>query len=217
MIDTNLQENLHSKWEYLTHKLAIPTIESKTIFQDLIKRYSEEHRAYHNLNHIFQCYRELYKNYTYALWLAEDPELLQLALWYHDAIYDTHAKDNEMQSSKLATDSLGSILGTDKTTKLQNLIMATKHTSLPVTLDEKILVDVDLSILGQEPDLFDKYETQIREEYHWVPDDIFKSKRQEILQNFLDRPQIYLSEAFLRLEIMARSNLTRSLAKLIVN
>jgi len=93
--------------------------------------------------------------------------------------------------------------------------MATCHNALPDTQDAKVLVDIDLSILGAEAARFDEYENQVRAEFHWVPAFLFRRKRREILQGFLARPSIYSTTHFKnRLEKKARENLARSLGKL---
>ena len=80
------------------------------------------------------------------------------------------------------------------------------------TPDEALLVDVDLAIRGRPEARFDLYERQIREEYAWVPEDVFRQKRGEILRGFLGRPSIYQTEAFrAKYEAQARRNLARSL------
>jgi predicted metal-dependent HD superfamily phosphohydrolase len=78
-----------------------------------------------------------------------------------------------------------------------------------------VLVDVDLSILGATQSRFDEYERQVREEYGWVPEPIYRRKRREILESFLGRPAIYNTARFIgRYEQQARANLARSLARL---
>jgi predicted metal-dependent HD superfamily phosphohydrolase len=79
----------------------------------------------------------------------------------------------------------------------------------------QLLVDIDLSILGAAPERFDEYETQVRAEYRWVPDFMFKPKRREILGEFLARDRIYATPVLrAQLEAHARMNLARSIARL---
>jgi predicted metal-dependent HD superfamily phosphohydrolase len=92
--------------------------------------------------------------------------------------------------------------------------MTTRHDAVPSGADAESLVDVDLSILGAPPGRFDEYEQQIREEYAWVPDFVFRRKRAEILEGFLARPAIFSTAHFRsRYERQARENLARSLRK----
>lgn len=98
---------------------------------------------------------------------------------------------------------------------LEGMILVTKHSEAPQSGAEKVLVDIDLSILGQPEAVFDEYERNIRKEYEMVPDDQFRAGRAKVLESFLDRPTIYSTECFQqRYEERARANLVRSLAKL---
>lgn len=75
--------------------------------------------------------------------------------------------------------------------------------------------DTDLAILGAEPQRFDEYETQVRAEYAWVPDEIFRVKHQEILAGFLARKLIFNTPRLQQLfEHQARTNLAGSIENL---
>ena len=95
-----------------------------------------------------------------------------------------------------------------------SLVLDTKTHLASRHSDSVLLIDIDLSILGQKEDRFSEYERQIREEYSWVPGIIFRPKRASILRGFLDRPRIYSTEMFFaKYERSARANIERSLAK----
>jgi predicted metal-dependent HD superfamily phosphohydrolase len=133
---------------------------------------------------------------------------VELAIWFHDAIYDTRRSDNEQRSADWAVSSTGN-------SNLRALVMATRHEAVPEGIDAQVLVDVDLSILGAEPQRFDEYEVQVRQEYGWVPGMIYRRKRREILESFLERPTVYRTARFIeRYEPRARANLARSVARL---
>jgi predicted metal-dependent HD superfamily phosphohydrolase len=132
---------------------------------------------------------------------------VELAIWFHDAIYDTRRSDNEQRSADWAKSAVGESVGA--------LVMVTRHDAVPEAMDEKVLVDVDLSILGAPEVRFDEYEKQVREEYGWVPGFVYRRKRREILESFLARATIYNTPRFIeRYEPQARANLARSVAKL---
>ena len=174
--------------------------------------YSERHRAYHTLNHLSHCLDELED----ARHLANQPNQVEMALWFHDAIYDPKAKDNEQRSAELCRRTaketgLPEAFGR----KAYDLVLATQHHGAPEGDDARLLVDIDLSILGRPKDAFDEYETNIRKEYHFVPPDRYRSARSAILRSFLDRPDIYSTDFFRqKYETRARANLKRSLAYL---
>ena len=147
--------------------------------------------------------------------LAKQPEAVELALWFHDAIYDATAADNEERSAALAKECLTaagrSVLGQT----VAALVMATKLHNANVGSDAALVVDVDLSILGQNERRFAEYEAGIRAEYAWVAQKVFNTKRAEILQGFLKRQRIYTTEHFWRkYEVPARRNLERAIKSL---
>jgi predicted metal-dependent HD superfamily phosphohydrolase len=185
------------------------------LFHELVARYSEPHRFYHTLQHMRECFSVL----ALASHLASRPVEVQLALWFHDAIYDTRAHDNEEQSAHWAEQSLiAEGVESDVAVAVGKLVLATQHTFVPETEDAKLLVDVDLSILGAAEPRFTAYERQIRQEYSWVAEDAFRQRRADILVSLLNRSSIYRTGWFAsRLEVQARKNLARSLKELTVD
>lgn len=182
------------------------------LLAQLEARYAEPHRAYHTLQHLRECFEQLAPASKLAPHLPE----VQLALWFHDAIYDTRAGDNELRSAEWASAALTQA-GADAQAaqRVHALVLATQHAAVPEGPDAQLLVDVDLSILGAADARFDEYERQVRREYAWVPEEGFRSARARVLKSFLDRPRIYGTEWFAeRLEARARANLARSLAEL---
>lgn len=93
--------------------------------------------------------------------------------------------------------------------------MATRHAAVPHDDDAKVVVDVDLAILGEAPARFDEYEEQIRWEYSWVPGFLFKKKRMKALRECLARRTIFSTQPCReRFESQARANIQRSLTRL---
>jgi predicted metal-dependent HD superfamily phosphohydrolase len=181
-------------------------------FSRLATAYSEPHRHYHNQRHIGECLAE----FDGARHLARHGETIELALWFHDAVYDPKAADNEEQSAALAERCLieagvqAAIIAA-----VDGLIMATKHHEVGTDEDTALMVDVDLSIFGQPEERFLEYEAQIREEYAWVPRIIFGPKRAKILERFLGRKRLYASDWFHdKYERQARRNLEVSIRNL---
>ncbi len=182
------------------------------VYKDLAARHNESHRFYHTLVHVMDCLSE----FEQVRHLAQNPYALELAIWYHDAVYDTKANDNEERSAKLAIEMMQrALLPDDFSQTVANLILATKHAEIPADPDAQLMVDIDLAILGQSEERFDEYERQIRKEYQWVPDNAFAIGRSAILKSFLDRLVIYLTWFFRnKYEFQARRNIFRSLAQL---
>jgi predicted metal-dependent HD superfamily phosphohydrolase len=185
---------------------------AKRVFDSLIERYAEEHRAYHTLDHVHDCLAQ----FDLAHHLADYSLEVEAALWFHDVIYDTRTHDNEAQSARWASDVLqdaGIAKGTVE--RVADLILATRHDTAPSDDNAAIVVDVDLSILGRSRDVFDQYERLIRQEYAWVPEEVFREKRASILRTFLARETIFFTDFFqTRYEEQAQRNLARSLGQL---
>jgi predicted metal-dependent HD superfamily phosphohydrolase len=181
-------------------------------YHDLAQRLAEPHRAYHTMRHIRHCLDEMGR----VRHLAAHPDAMEMALWYHDAIYDTHAADNEDQSAALAARILRAASVPETfVQKVVRLIMATKAHTVAEDLDTRLLVDIDLAILGQPAPIFDAYEQHIRQEYAWVPHAAFLEGRTRILHSFLHRATIYATDYFRQLyEAPARMNIARSLSLL---
>jgi predicted metal-dependent HD superfamily phosphohydrolase len=139
---------------------------------------------------------------------------VELALWFHDAVYDPKAGDNEEQSAAMASNCLEA--GPSRlAATVSDLVMATKSHSTEAGPDAALMVDVDLSILGKGEQRFAEYEAQIREEYRSVPTLIFNFKRAEILERFLARSRIYATDFFAtKYEQQARRNLEGSIRQL---
>jgi len=198
-------------WNHLWLALAMREPPPQ-LLEQLLARYSEAHRHYHTLEHLDACLRHL----TGLRDLLHKPHEVALALWFHDAIYDIGASDNELRSADWARQALLEAGGApDVAERVHAAIMVTRHDQAAQTPDQQLLLDVDLAILGAPPAVFDGYEQQIVQEYRSVPRAAFRSNRRRILQGFLDRPRIYHSAVFLATrEAQARANLERSIRTL---
>jgi len=187
---------------------------SEELFIQLSSLYSEKSRFYHNLSHIEHVLCE----FKDARELTENPNAVEFALWYHDSIYNPQMKCNEEKSAEFAAEVCkNSGIPLIFANYAKKLILITRHLELPKSFDEKVIVDCDLSILGQPKEVFDEYEKNIRKEYSFVSEEDFRKGRASILQNFLKRKSIYSTELFRqKYESSARKNLERSLARLSV-
>jgi predicted metal-dependent HD superfamily phosphohydrolase len=199
------------RWNKLIERLSGNNAPTGS-FHQVLSAYSETHRFYHAISHIEHCLSE----FDDAAHLCESPDEVEFALWLHDVVYDPHASDNEERSAELATKILSDSRCPEiKAKKVRELILITRHTKTPATTDAQLVVDIDLSILGQPPGIFGAYEKNIRAEYSWVSEDAYRSGRSKILQGFLNRTSIYATERFeKRYGNQARENLIKALAAL---
>ena len=203
--------DLRKAWLALWRRIGAKG-DGDSVYEELLAVYAEPGRTYHTLTHIEHCLTE----FASVAETATDPDAIEFALWFHDAVYDTRGKDSEERSAEFARRVLRSASVSDGFGEVvTGLILATKHAAPPITASEQILVDIDLSILGQDRRRFDEYERQIRVEYSWVPEDAFVKGRSAVLTSFLARPRIYSTERFYgKYEKSARENLARSISQL---
>ena len=191
---------------------ALPATPPQGLQQALLAAYAEPQRHYHTLQHLGECLA----HFETVADQARHPGEVEISLWFHDAVYDVKGKDNELRSARWAAQVLGNS-GVDEAAcrRVQALIMATCHTAPPAgastETDAKLLVDIDLAILGASPERFAEYDAQVAAEYAWVPRLVYRFKRKQVLNSFLQRDAIYLTPHFhQRLEAQARCNLSQT-------
>ncbi|TPJ10820.1 hypothetical protein FJW04_25110 [Mesorhizobium sp. B2-7-3] len=197
-------------------------MENEPLIDDALKTelsvlYKAGDRHYHNLAHI-EAMLGLAGDYRTLL---DDPEAVEAAIWFHDAVYDSRAKDNEAQSAALAEQKLAGRIDAGRLSHVSAMILATATHQVPVfddvaaTRDASLFLDMDLSILGATPDAFDAYERAVRHEYGWVEEPMWRAGRGAVLKSFLARPHIFHTQEFRqRFEPQARRNMARSLQAL---
>jgi predicted metal-dependent HD superfamily phosphohydrolase len=197
-----------SSWQRLWGELGAREVNGGLLNQ-LVAAYSERQRHYHTLQHLRECLA----NFDAGASLARHPAEVELALWFHDAVYDPQRADNEERSAQWGHASvLAAGCAPEVADRVRDLVLATKAHEAPAgDPDAALLLDVDLAILGAAPARFAEYERQVRAEYAHVPEAEFRARRARVLQGFLDRPRIYRTEAFFgALEQRARENLRAS-------
>ncbi|WP_332604717.1 HD domain-containing protein [Acinetobacter sp. ESBL14] len=178
--------------------------EPQKVFNKLIAAYSEKQRAYHTLQHLYECLA-LFDTIRADL---NDGHAVALALWFHDAVYDPQAKDNELKSAELFEQYLVQDLPNDIVQKIKRWIVATQKHASTDELDLQFLLDIDLAILAASPERFTEYEQQIQQEYAWVDPDVYLIKRKEVLAHFYQTEPLYQTEYFQQnFEQRAKGNL----------
>jgi predicted metal-dependent HD superfamily phosphohydrolase len=181
--------------------------------------HSGEGRGYHGWSHPLA----LLKLWDQVQGDLIDPLAVKCAILLHDAIYEPRATDNEERSARLAEDLLAPHIKSVTLGRVVRLIEATARHAIPADLPTKeisdmaMFLDMDLSILGASDAIFDAYETGVRHEYKEIPIELFNKGRAAILQGFLARDQLYLSDwGYERFEAKARANLARSIEALLI-
>jgi predicted metal-dependent HD superfamily phosphohydrolase len=215
----SLHESLAARWDHLTGHFGWAPSSARAVRDDLLARYGEPHRHYHTLEHVDAVLDALDRL------SAPEPATpaTRLAVWFHDAIYQGVPGDDEDASARLAEEQL-TMLGTppEVVGAVSAMVRATAshvEAALDVDIDTDtgtaLVLDADLSILGAEPDDYDRYTRAVRAEYAHVPDDRFAAGRRAVVESLLARDRLFLTDAGAALfEAAARLNLARELDEL---
>ena len=181
-------------------------------FADLAREYGAPNRHYHTARHIADCLAKLDRHRALAMRAAE----VEIALFFHDAIYDPRRSDNEAKSADWAASCLEHEgLDAPAVARVRALVLATRHDAEPSDGDQALLVDIDLSILGAPPRAFRAYDREIAREFAWLPAEQYRSGRVAVLKSFLARPRIFATPPFFaEFEAPARRNLEHAIAAL---
>lgn len=186
-----------------------PTYDECLVEAELRARasYAEPHRHYHNERHLDECLRQLEGVHDLA---DHERQLLRWALLWHDAVYEPGLHDNEERSALLAEEELlGCGVDAADAGEVARLIRATaKHRTDAGDRLGALLISIDLSILGSDPDGCRIYVDDVRKEYAHVPDPLWQTGRTAVLERILKADPLYPDAEFRgRFEAQARRNM----------
>ncbi|MFF3487529.1 hypothetical protein ACFYXC_30245 [Streptomyces sp. NPDC002701] len=180
---------------------------------DLLARWSEPRRRYHTLDHL----TAVLDHVDVLEDAADDPDLVRLAAWFHDAVYLPDRSENEERSARLAERALPEAgLSAAATAEVARLVRLTvTHAPADDDPNGQVLCDADLAILASPADAYTAYTAAVREEYAFVPPDAFRAGRAAILRQLLDLPRLFHTPYGTKeWEDPARRNLTDELTLL---
>jgi predicted metal-dependent HD superfamily phosphohydrolase len=201
-------------WVQLLESYRVAAADAMPVFNVLLAAYSSPDRHYHTLEHLDEMFRVAGR----LAGITDDLRAVHLAIWFHDAVYDTRAKDNEHRSANLAVTLLGPIgVPRSELERVVNLVHATAHFAgdAPFDRETNILLDADLAILGASSDRYARYAADIRREYAWVPEGEYRAARAVVLQLFLSRPRLFRTDLMHEeCDAQARANLQSELSAL---
>lgn len=204
---------MQAGWVRLLGRYGVSPADAYPVFDRLVAAHTEPHRSYHTLEHL----NEMFKVAGKLADAATDPAAVQLAIWFHDAVCDPRATDNEGRSAALAVGLL-TLLGIPEATRdhVAAMIRATAHAADgDVDADTAVLLDADLAILSAEEKRYARYAADVRREYAWVDDAAYRAGRTKVLEGFLARPRIYRTERMhAAAEEAARANLRAEIGRL---
>jgi predicted metal-dependent HD superfamily phosphohydrolase len=204
---------LFEAWDRDVHGMNVETRTASDILGDLMRRHSEPHRRYHGLSHL-TALLDLMNAHAPHMAPGSPP---RLAIWWHDAIYNPQARDNEERSSDLAGDHLirlGAPTGLIEQT-CTVILMTRNHWDGPSAGDGDYFLDADIAILGAPPAVYDAYAANVRQEYAFAPDDLFRAGRSAFLKSALARQRLFRTGVFeAAYAPQARANMQRELSQL---
>jgi predicted metal-dependent HD superfamily phosphohydrolase len=211
---------LRDQWLADLHGSLNPAAEKERALQAVVERYSEAHRHYHATEHVFAVL-----GHAHRIMLAEGVDTtsdlattIRFALWYHDAIYDVRSGTNEYDSAELADHELAKLgIHAHVRNDVRRLIMITKYPAVPATVDEAIVHDADLAILGASPTAYLRYTHQVRAEYAYVSDTDWVRGRTAVMEAFLHAPTIFHTDSAKSAQEQARLNISEELLRLASN
>ena len=204
---------LFRNWETLLRSLDVKQPQVEESFTRVVAAYSSPDRCYHTLEHIHQVLTTIQLLETEAVNLAA----VQLAAWLHDVVYVPQAQDNEERSADYAQYLLQALgMAPDTIAAVRCLILATKqHQPDEDDLNSHVLLDADLAILSAPSIDYWSYTQAIRQEYVWLPDADYRVGRKRVLENFLQRDQIYFTPLMVEMaEQAARANIKAEILSL---
>jgi len=183
------------------------------LWHNIANHYSEPIRAYHNLTHL----RQLFGQFEQVKSKLKQPDIIALALFYHDIIYKPTRQDNERKSAEYAVRDLQYYLSTEQCTRIDDLIMmtATHQLNNKNDVDAAYLLDMDLSILGADWFDYQGYAQAVRAEYAHIAMGDYRHGRIKILKELLAHDRLYLTDNYHEcLEQQARHNIEREITLL---
>ncbi|MFI9494173.1 MULTISPECIES: HD domain-containing protein [Streptomyces] len=178
--------------------------------EHLLERWGEPQRRYHTTAHLAQVLDHV----DTLAGHAADPDVVRLAVWFHDAVYRPDRSENEERSAALAERALPEAGVPDAATaEVARLVRLTvTHDPADGDRDGEVLCDADLAILASAPREYAAYAAQVREEYGFVPDDLFRAGRADVLRHLLGLPRLFRTPHGAAVwEPKARQNVTTEL------
>ncbi|MGK5532812.1 HD domain-containing protein [Streptomyces sp. URMC 129] len=158
---------------------------ARAVGEELLARWGEPHRRYHTVAHLRAVLGRLDELAGYA----EDETAVRLAAWFHDAVYDPSAPDNEEQSARLAERLLPPGARREEVARLVRLTAT--HDPADDDANGAALCDADLAVLASPPARYAAYAAEVRQEYGFVPDEDFRTGRATVLRHLLTMPHLF--------------------------
>lgn len=177
---------------------------------ELSDRWSQPHRRHHDVEHLNDVLAAV--DILADGGPSFDRDAVDLAVWFHDAVYEIGRDDNEEQSAALAHERLADSSLRDEVVRL--VLLTRTHAVAPGDLNGAVLSDADLSVLASSPERYARYAAAVREEYASIPDDVFRPARARVLAALLDGTVFHTERGAKLWEERARANVTAEIRAL---
>ena len=188
---------------------------SRSAGDELIARYRQPHRVYHGCRHLVWVVRHARQLASAPGVDTADVDALLAAAFYHDAVYEPRASDNEARSGDLASAELLALgWPRQRASRVAALVACTAtHEPTDHDIDAAVLCDADLAVLGTDPADYQAYVTGVRREYSHVDEGAWRTGRARVMATYAARHPIYRTAmARERWEARAHANIAAELA-----
>jgi len=181
------------------------------VYEEVHAYYSESGRHYHTPKHIEHCLAQ----FDLATDEMDDVDAVEMAIWFHDLIFDVSAEDNELKSAERFAELASDSMDAEFKTRVFDLIIATAPPREPNSNDQEFMLDIDLSSFGLPWDEFVRDSKAVRDECPQLSDAEFFPRQRAFLESLVNRSHFYFTDFFRsRIEESARSNIRRHLKML---
>ncbi|MFI5868169.1 hypothetical protein [Streptomyces sp. NPDC051546] len=216
--DTHREQNLRARWHATTAAAgAAPDRDPAPYADRLLTAWAEPQRKYHTTAHLADVLARVDVLMQHPQEGTPDRPAVDLAAWFHDAVYRPDRSENEERSAALAERALPE-LGIDgaRTAEVARLVRLTiTHDPAPGDANGELLCDADLGVLAGTPEEYAAYAAAVRAEYGFVPDEAFRAGRTAVLRQLLELPRLFRTAyGAAHWEAPARTNLAAELAGL---
>ena len=202
-----LSAKFHRKWKELSKSIGLDAVKSKEIFDYLLNQYSGNDRHYHGVGHIVS----MLDGFDIIKTKFEQPTAAELAIFFHDVIYDAARSDNEEQSAMKMKEKLYGIVGDAIVASAAFSIEATKKHAVTPSPDTNLILDLDMMILGQPWAVYEQYAKGVMQEYLPVyGEEAYRQGRPKLfLEPTIAHGDTFLTEDFRHLNKQAIRNMQR--------
>jgi len=206
-MDSDTTDLIHA-WCLLLERFS-SSVEVADVGRSLLADWGQPHRRHHNIDHL----REVLAHIDELADNATDPDLVRLAGWYHDAVYDCRHDDEENSARRAENDLSALGLNSAYVREVARLVRLTAdHNPSDADRNGETLCDSDLAILGENPDRYNQYTQAVRAEYAHLTNEDFLRGRSHVLQALLAAPRLFRTpDGYQRWEAAARTNLAAEL------